>query len=85
MTGVLVMIYLSGAFTWAIVHGVLASDSASDARLWRGYQADASRYAKEALHHFKTLALAPVWPVALLLIALSLLREMQEIARKGGA
>lgn len=72
------MIYLFGAFFWAI----LAVDSAADARLWREYRPDASLYAKEAIGYFKALALTPVWPVALLLNARSLLREMQEIARK---
>ena len=84
MTETLFMIYLSGAFIWAIVHGVLAVESASDARLWREYRSDNARYAKEAIGYFKALALTPVWPVALLLSTLLLLREMQEIARKGG-
>ena len=85
MTGVLLMIYLLGAFFWALAHGVLAVDSVSDARRRQKYQSDNERYAKEAIGYFKALALTPVWPVALLLSALSLLREMQEIARKDGA
>jgi len=85
MTEILFMIYLSGALIWAIAHTVLAVDSAADARLWREYRPDASRYAEEAIGYFKALALAPVWPVALLLSARSLLREMQEIAGKDGA
>lgn len=80
MTEILVMIYLSVALIWAIIHGILAVDSAADARLWREYPPTASRSAKEAIGYFKALALAPVWPVALLLNARSLLREMQEIA-----
>ena len=82
MIQILFMVYLSGAFVWALTYGVLAVDTASDARLWQEHHPDARRYAKEALHYFKTIALAPVWPVALLLSALALLREMQEIARK---
>lgn len=85
MTETLFMVYLSGAFIWAIVHGVLAVDSASDARRWQKCQSDNERYAKEAIGYFKALALTPVWPVALLLSTLLLLHEMQEIARKGGA
>ncbi len=84
MIEILFMVYLLGACIWAITHTVLAVDSAADARLWREYRPDASRYAKEALHYFKALALTPVWPVALLLSARSLLREMQEIAREDG-
>ena len=82
MTGVLVMIYLFGAFFWAITHGILAADSVTDTRLRQAYQSDARQQAREALHHLKALALTPIWPIVLLLSALSLLREMQEIARK---
>ena len=82
MTETLFMLYLSGAFVWAITHGILAADSVTDTRLRQAYQSDARRYAKEALHYFKALALTPVWPFALLLGALLLLREMQDIARK---
>ena len=77
------VVYLSGACIWVITHGARAADSVTDARLRPTYQSDAKLHAREALHHLKALALAPVWPVALLLSARSLLREMQEIAREG--
>ena len=78
---ILAIIYLSGAFVWALTHGVLAVDSASEARLWKKYRSGTRRHAREALHHFKVIALVPVWPIVMLLSALSLLREMQEIVR----
>ena len=85
MSAFLVTIYLSGALFWAITHGVFAADSVTDMRLQQAYQSDARQYAHEALHHFKALALTPIWPIPMLLSALSLLREMQDIIRKGGS
>lgn len=82
MTEILFMIYLSGALVWAIAYGERAAGSVSDARRWQKDGSDNERYAKEAIGYFKAFALTPVWPVALLLNARSLLREMQEIARK---
>lgn len=82
MTEILFLIYLFGAFFWAIIHGILAANSVSNARLRQEYLSGGERYAKEAIGYFNALALTPVWPVALLLGARSLLREMQEVAGK---
>jgi hypothetical protein len=51
MSAFLVMLYLSGAFVWALTYGVLAADSVTDTRLRQAYQSDARQQAREALHY----------------------------------
>lgn len=83
MIEILFLLYLSGAFLWAVAHAVLTAYSVSDARHRQAYLSGGSRYAKEALHYFKALAQTPIWPIAMVRSGLSLVQEMQEIARDG--